>query len=574
MRLLDIRINNFQGARDVSIPLYPLTLIAGDNDAGKSSIRDALRIALTGEVDRVSLKRDWPHLITEGAKKAKIAVALETDAHSGFATVELPSGKRSAPEASPLLSLLLEPAGFAALSIDERRTLLYTLAGISIAPAALRERLQRRGVAAAQADALVPLALAGFPAAQKHAEEQAREAKAAWRVLTGETWGSDKADGWRPEVGALPDPATLLRVETRLAELTRQKEDAMQALGAAKASQQQQQITAERRAALQQTLAMAERTRRKLEHDTAELQHWQDALAALPPAPGAAPAGLVLNCPCCGETLRLAGSRLLKYEPTETEAPEVTAQRAQCQQAVATMQRTHANTQRDWAQIEAAQAQMAALPEVADLSAELAAIQQQWAALSSEHDALATQQRALSEMLRQASAAEQTERQAKRLHVEVMAWIDAAAAVAPSGIPADLLADALQPVNARLRSHAEATGWAQVAVGEDMVLLVGGRPYRLASESGRWRADAMLAATLAELSGVRLLLLDRLDVLAPSRRSDALRWLHGLSKGGTLDTILTFATLKEAPPRMPEGAVAHWLERGVCVVSSESPAYA
>ena len=56
MKITAIKTQNFIGARDVDVKLSkPICLFAGKNASGKSSLQEAVRMALTGESVRVSL---------------------------------------------------------------------------------------------------------------------------------------------------------------------------------------------------------------------------------------------------------------------------------------------------------------------------------------------------------------------------------------------------------------------------------------------------------------------------------------------------------------------------------------
>jgi hypothetical protein len=50
------------------------------------------------------------------------------------------------------------------------------------------------------------------------------------------------------------------------------------------------------------------------------------------------------------------------------------------------------------------------------------------------------------------------------------------------------------------------------AITPDMAITAEGRAYSLLCESEKWRVDAMIAAAIAELSGVKVMMLDRMDV--------------------------------------------------------------
>lgn len=119
------------------------------------------------------------------------------------------------------------------------------------------------------------------------------------------------------------------------------------------------------------------------------------------------------------------------------------------------------------------------------------------------------------------------------------------------------------PINSRLAQSAADSGWPQAAIGADMAITYGGRSYRLLSESEQYRADAMLAEAIAHISGTRLLVLDRFDVLDLQGRSDLIAWLDVLAANGEIDSALVFGTTKALPSGLPATCGAHWVEAGV-----------
>lgn len=162
-------------------------------------------------------------------------------------------------------------------------------------------------------------------------------------------------------------------------------------------------------------------------------------------------------------------------------------------------------------------------------------------------------------------AGPQTERAAV-LHKDIQQWDQIGSALAPDWIPGELLAEALGPINARLAKSSCSADWLRVVIAADMTITAdGGRPYALLSESEKWRADAMISEAIAHLSGVRVLTLDRFDVLDLKGRDDLLYWLDELAENGDLDTALITGTLKGLPARLPERIDAHWIESGAVV---------
>lgn len=160
--------------------------------------------------------------------------------------------------------------------------------------------------------------------------------------------------------------------------------------------------------------------------------------------------------------------------------------------------------------------------------------------------------------------------QVKKLHADVLDWTAIADALAPDGIPAELLAEALTPINERLTISSESAQWSDVTITRDMQVLFGGRDYELISESEKWRADAMIAEAVSHISGVKLLVLDRFDCLDAQGREDALYWLDDLAEAGEIDSCLLFGTLKSIPAQLLPNIEGVWIESGVAGAIKEA----
>jgi len=571
MKITHLTVANFLGARAVDLAIAtPVTLIAGKNGAGKSSIQEAIRHALGGESCRVSLKKDFKALITDGADGGYATVTTDATEFS----VVLPSGKGPHhPDADLPLSALqcvTDPHRFAAWSANDRRTFLFNLMGVSTDGPSVGKRLKARGCDMAKADQIKPLLRAGFPEAAKEAQAKARDAKAAWKVTTGgDTWGKDKAGSWKAPV---PDEsygiADIKLAEGLIAETDAEIEQVNQQIGEQRAAGRQR-VEAEARAeTLKPKVARLQSIRDKLARDESELAEWSAKLAELPPPGGAQPK--LLGCPCCAAALQLMPDGSLAEYETAKHGPvdmEIEAKRKQQQDAVDLFARSVANDKRDLAEAERAAAELAAIEKtLAGLPAGLhVTLDVRLDNLKADRKARAATLHDMFEANKTLQAAVAKTRQAAEHHADVLAWLLIADAFAPDGIPAELLAEALSPINDNLAHAAGESEWARVEITADMEIrqALHERPYALLSESEKWRADAMIAAAIAEISGLRILMLDRFDVLDGKGREDAIYWLDGLAQDGAIDTALIFGTLKALPAGLPESIGAAWIEGGV-----------
>lgn len=608
MRIDNIHVQGFVGVRLVKVALRkPVALFAGKNGSGKSSLQEAIRMALTGGSVRVSHKNQYAALVTEGYKFGLVEVLGTDEGQEWIASIIIPSGKGQH-STDAFVEFVLDAQRFARMDTADRRSFLFGLMGLSTDSATVKALLTVRGCDAAKVEQIVPFIRAGFDAAAKEAASKARDAKASWKTATGgETWGKDKAPNWQPaplprdahKAAGLYNNAVSKRKEVE-ADLS----IAQQALGAAKAEQRRQNELAERRGKLQQDAGKIGRIQEKLQHDTQEIAIWEAKVAAARAMAGAAQnpddpgksllrglavvtdeflmiakdnpdlfeSGLIIRASThIDEYKKLHGwTHSLKEQPaTETDdKAEAVAKLPEYENALALIQRSVANSKRD---LEAAQTAAEQLKELdglkanADTSAaevkvaELTEKRNGWQADAEKYRQIADSYARRQVLLDQVAS----------LHRDVLDWTAIADALAPDGIPGEMLAEALGPINERLAHSANEAQWKRVNIGRDMSIYAAEegeapRPYALLSESEKWRADAMIAEAISHVSGVRLLVLDRFDVLDLQGRADLLCWLDALADAEEIDTAIIFGTLKALPAQLPDSAEAFWIDNGTC----------
>ncbi|WP_313377963.1 AAA family ATPase [Achromobacter insolitus] len=583
MRINRITIENFQGARAVNLDLRtPAALIAGPNGAGKSSTAEAIRLTLLGTPERVGLKKEFGALVTDGAKVGAIALDLDV----GTVGISLPKGTQSGEPllpTSPALPYVLAPERFAAAKPDDRRTLLFTLSGTNVKADEIERRLLARGCSALLVPGIKPILRSGFAAGAEYAKQQAAEAKGAWKAATGEQWGSQKAEGWAAEVPPF-DQAALVGERATLATVEAKIEQATTALGALQQKATHYSDWQHQHSARQAQAAKLPALRQKLAFDQEEHGKLAEQVTALEAKAGSGPrVGVVHELARClddaynDEKVNAAlpgplDMRILKvldaYEAQygkldATGDAEASAALPKAVEARDLMARSVENDRRDIAAAEAAAEQLGGnnQPEAIAL-ADVEAARAKVTALRAEHKTINERVQALMNAKQAATGATERTANATRYHGDVLAWLAIGDALSPDGIPGEILAEALQPFNAKLAELAELAGWLSPAVAGDMTITWGGRPYRLLSESERWRADALIGAALAEISGLRCLILDRFDCLDMGGRADALGLIDALAADGRMDTILLLGTLKAAPPAPSDAFTTFWIENG------------
>ena len=108
---------------------------------------------------------------------------------------------------------------------------------------------------------------------------------------------------------------------------------------------------------------------------------------------------------------------------------------------------------------------------------------------------------------------------AAKLHETIARYAEVAKAVGPQGIRSKMLEDGLRKLNAGLRALAQESGWPLTEVAEGGPITCGGRPVALCSESEKWRSQAAIQMTLAAITGSKVVVLDRADLLDTSNRA-------------------------------------------------------
>lgn len=589
MKITKIQIDNLLGIESINVKLEtPVTLFCGPNGAGKSSIQEAVRMAICQDnVRDVTTKKEFGKLVHGDSKAGGATIMINGDADQSF-SFNMPKGDFVGPEISESMRVALNGQRFARMTADERRTFLFGLTKLRPNAETVKARMLSKKWACEESkiDAVLPLLRTGFPSVCDHGKSKATEAKGAWRALTGETYGAVKAPTWEAPLPDLP-AGDLAALVDQVAGLDRNIAKMNESLGAIKNAASTAQEAAGKRASLAESAGKVVSITEQLVRAKAELADYQPKVEALRQrAAGTARVGLVHDMAVYldGITDRSEvseGQRLLaRYEADFGKLGakvdlEAQAELPAHEQGLLVLQNRVKNLQRDLDSATQAKGQFDALApaeDAGDVSAEIAEVEEMLKSARAERQTAENQRLNILAATAARTAAAGKTKQALAHHNDVMAWTLVADALAPDGIPAEMLLAALQPVNAALEQAAIDTEWRQVVIAPDMSITAAGRPYQLLSESEQWRTDAMIAQVVAELSGLRILMLDRFDVLDMPGRAQCLEWLDSLAFNDVIDTVLLFGTLKTLPTALADTITAHWVEGGTIAGAREQAA--
>lgn len=542
---ISISVRNYAGCSRADIEVAGVTVLAGLNGAGKSSIAEAAQAALTGQpVVLAGLKKkDAAELVTIGAKKG----SAEIGSPGGKVSVEWPKCEVSVtgdapPKASEIaagLTSLLD------MPTKERAPVLVKYLRCEPAFDDLADAMRDAGYEQAAIDAAWKSVEAdGWDAAHKSAMERGTKLKGAWEHATGERFGAAKINGWEPEGwdGGLADIAAEA-IEAGIVDLRASREAALRKAGADQAAVEALKETAGRKlpnlAGLREIVVEAEKA----------LADAEAARAKLPPVPGKEDGH---SCPACGAVLSVRPRHTGGYDlaelveekiaPTEIDKRRMAIAAADGgrEKAVAELaaaRRAITEGEREVKAIEDAKAKLAALPE-------------------SDAGSAGEAERLLGEIAREEGrlAAKMAKDEADRIAGQWQRLQALIAALAPDGLRKAALARGLDTINGRLKKVCEKAAWPLVRIDEALEIHVGG--HRRAAESWRWMARVALQLVMAHMDKSDLVVIDRADVLDSDHMAGLFDVLALMRR-----PVLVCMTMSEMMG-CPGADRLYWLDRG------------
>lgn len=572
MKLNTIEISNVIGIGRADLDMSKAVMVvSADNAQGKSSIADAISMAFIGKPCRVNAKKDLGQLLHNGAEKGRVSIKFG-DEDEG-AEFRLPKGDHHVSEfaGADFMPFVLDPQMFARLSDDDRRTFLFKLTNCKASAKVVAEKLVARGISQDIIDEILPLMRSGFPSAAKEAYARATQAKGVWRSITGGNWGAVVAEGWKapkPE-GEVHPAKHLEELLAKVGKHQKDLEDGIKFIGQQEEALKAAEGRAERIATLTETHGLLKRRETKLKTDQDELGAWEEKFPALKKTlDDLKAAGVPVKCPCCDEELSIVGGTLQKFEGLKADTKALSDAAlavTNAKGAIDLLKRTIENDVAAVAESKAAGEEIKRLSEESGAKVDQAKLDKARDSVAQLRQIIAdlrTDFNAKQEARAQAAKVDELTAKATAAHEDVKAWLAAGDALAPDGIPGELLADALAPVNQSIGVLSGMCGWNKAVVEADMSITFGGRLYGLCSESEKWRADCLIALAIAQISGLRMVLLDRFDVLDSESRKQLLKMAIRLGKLETMDSIIICGTMKQPLPAS-EDWTSVWIVNGL-----------
>jgi DNA repair exonuclease SbcCD ATPase subunit len=599
--LNSIEINSFLRIPYLKVGLQDamVHIFCGDNEAGKSTVGEAIRFALRGVSSRVKLKGNYDQLLHLGKKTGHVVIDID-----GFPIRRNIRDAKATTKAALdypdlLVDIQLGGVEFARANEKELRAMLNVLFKVGTPDEFIRARLADRGVTDQMMNKTLPLIRAsGFELAAAAASQEQTRARGLWEGITNERYGSAKAKDWEPSILSEPvsSKESLQAARKKLDELTARRDLLNQSVGAiAEQIRLQASVSKAPIETLKQNVADAEdgNTEAFANLEVAQAEYQATTTTLQNEIRGfenqldtARQEATTLACPCCGVTLSLRTAEgtvmLVESEPGETknDRPDLRAvtnaltnarlrlethQRDQ-RQRVAGLQRTYTNTLTSLTAARSAlEARRNADTQPAVTEADAEAVAAEIATLDQEVEQWRSKLQTMGEKRRARARAIKAKRRATKAAVTTAQWAIVAEALGsgPNGIPAELIASTTKPINTALAKLALPWETSPCVMGSDLSLSrADGCSYFLLSKAAQWKANAMIQLALATVSTLKLVVLDGFDVIQPSERGSFIEALIDYNQRHPDITVIAMGTLKSKPIEPIDGVKFHWIQNG------------
>ena len=536
---MKITVANFRGCVSAEIDTTHVALVGGQNEAGKSSLSQAVIAALTGQqipvgavaggrIKTLVSKGDAWRLVTGGSSSASVTIATD----NGSATVKWPECEYSTSGAAPTASLWaaggasivdLDPAGRVKVLTD------LLDAKPRDVPAGVQVWLDDNA--------------GDWDAAFAAATARGAEMKGEWRAVTGEQYGSAKAKSWTPD-GYTGRALPLLAAELEAAQ---NAVDIAIAKGAVcAADMRRDKAIADRVDELRDVLVKVKASAAAADAKLNEARAAREAAPAVWGDSG-------WPCPWCEKHVRIAasGHDLERVEMPhdreehdrrhkEIEAIDAALKTARADAEAAT--KLHDSIRADYDRaVEAAErlASASGTPIADSVDAARAAL----ASAKIRHSAAIAYERAN-------AIADGIAKNAERV-----------ALLAPTGLRQAALDEAIAGFNSLLADLCAHARWLPVRIAADMSIERDGMPYSLISASAQYRARVVIQLAIAAIQSSSMVVIDGFDILDKAGRNGLLRLINKMDIPALITA--TFSSRDVMPDLSKIGGRSYWIADGV-----------
>jgi hypothetical protein len=559
---MEITIRNFKGIEKADIPLNAITLIAGINNSGKSSIAQAVGAILSRSAIPIEgiLKNQAGVLVKRGSANAQ--VELKTD--HGSVRLTYPECKLIT-DGEPL-HISEFAAGIKSLvDLDDKTrssTLLKLLKGEPTFDD-LEKSLKGHPITEIE-EIWKYIQGKGWDRTYDYSVEKGKEYKSRWRQVAGETYGSDKGGKWLPKNWENNLMGT--SQETLTAALATERDTLESLLKMQAVDEHEYSVTQEK--ALGFDLAQTE-LKEAQEKEKEAQEEYKKLCNELNNLPQPEKKQQTTPCPHCKKPIVVFGGKLEK--PHEISDAEIAHR----------LETINAKKQ----EIETAVAKLKSLSEMAIFSNQIyieckKALEEmkKYDAKNVTQDKVGLEkqiekQRGIVRTAELRIEALKQKLEADKLHENVISNQRVIDCLAPTGLRQRKLESAVEQFNSKyLIPLSRLADWPEVRIEPDLKITYGQAGYSQISESEKFRTRVILQIGLAKLDDSQVVIVDAADILDGENRNGLFTLLSNIDMATLL--TMTADSMHKVPNLAEHGlGITYWLDGAVAqIVQKETVA--
>ena len=540
---MKISIQNFRGISTAEIETGTVTLIAGPNHTGKTSIMQAVSSAETGRVIPI-----------DGLSKSQAGLLVRSGTASGFVKTETEFGSskitwpvsESSTSGSP--AMISEYAAGIKSLLDtpkkDRAEIISDLLKTKPTAVELKTELLSLNFPEKTIDKLqLTIDAQGWDSAHAKVKESGATMKGQWRQITGEQWGEKKSGDWFPNSwdadleNATPESLVeLLHTEQGFLEA------AISDTGVSAAEIERLKTIA---AALPELAKTADALKVKAGQLTDSEFQLRTALNTMPPATQAPS----MCCPHCEKPVafindKLAIPKILTAEELKTRAENIKTANETLKTAQQALEKSRSELNEVNSKIKSAQDAERNLKTTKPASG---------ADAQKRIDDLRSRVKRAEDRI----ASKKSKTEADIIHGKIIQNQVIVDLISLNGIRLKKLKSSVGAFNASLRKISNAAKWEPVTLSDDMGISYHGTPYMLLSKSEQFRVAVVLQIGISIVDGSKIVLIDGADILDSAGRNGLFGVL--VSLGIEAIVAMTINKSEEVPNLSKFGGVSYWI---------------
>lgn len=546
---MKISIKSFRRIKSAELETGKITIIAGKNENGKTSMVQGIAAALTGEAIPFEglPKNQAVSLVHTGSPKAVVVVETAT----GVTGISYPDCKRVAEGVPPEISMYA--AGMKSIvdePIKSRPEIVAKILKSNPTEEQLFKALSEIGINPVGGKKIwETIEVSGWDGAHKQAQETGARYKGQWEEITGKRYGSKVASTYTPDEWEY-DLATKTEAELTNV-LAQEKEWLEQAIAHEAVSAQDSERTEEAKA----ELPKLEERQSGLTKELKSLRYgYKSTKTAMANIGSAAERPAIQKCPKCKADLMIKDGKIGEAQPVDES--EIERNRKELDDCTKSLEIITSRAKEVEAELATVRAKI--------ISCDTVLVKKETSQIrvfaSAELSKTTEECRSLVSKAEARLRAFQTKCKADKVHSSVELNQKIVDVLSPTGLRLQVLTDAVKRFNTILGKISTLSGWGDIVLGADMSITHRGWPYFLISESAKWRCRVSLQVAIAAEIGDSMLLIDGADILDAEGKNQLLKLLSKIKP----DSIVTMTLSDKA--RVPKIASlkgrAYWVNDG------------